>query len=448
MNMNRILDEKDSLLLLEKAKQFKEAKKWNEYFMYLTQSANLGNKESKELIRDEYMINIDGKQVFDEKLVNFYKKGAEMNLPYSLNYLAHMYHYGKGVDKNINRAKELYELAIEKGSVEAIYNLGYVHLFGQDPDYKKGRELFDRACDEGFVESITGLGLMYQFGKGVEKDHAKAKEYYEISIKKGGVGAMYNLGNVYLYGEGVDKDYAKAKELLEMACEKGQPDAMFLLGTIYLYGKGVEHDYAKAKELLEMAIEKNVLDAMFHIGYMYEFGVGMDVNYEKAIELYKVPVKSNHVYIEHIFNRSCLNDHIEIVEWLLSQCNDCYIVTENGAIVDYGFDKCTRALLEDDYSKALDILGIKPSRKRKIDVICLKCKDKPDKLIELECGHCFCLKSLLIQFDTDASLDKRCSHCCCSKKINFDKCKSLGERCPCCGKEINFDKCRSLSICP
>ena len=64
------------------------------------------------------------------------------------------------------------------------YNYGY----GVQKDYEKAFELFNRAVelwqaqnstDEIFAYTVEQIGDMYSYGRGVEKDKEKAAEYYK-----------------------------------------------------------------------------------------------------------------------------------------------------------------------------------------------------------------------------------------------------------------------------
>lgn len=119
----------------------------NLYFMNLTQSANLGYKDAIILLNREYLEHTDGDQIFNDQLIIFYKKTANMLLNYSLNYLGYMHKKGKGVKQDNKKAKELYERAIEKGNAFAMSNLAYMYRYGEgvEQNCDKAMELYYKA---------------------------------------------------------------------------------------------------------------------------------------------------------------------------------------------------------------------------------------------------------------------------------------------------------------
>ena len=185
-----------------------------------------------------------------------------------------MYQHGNGVAQDYQKAKKLYEKAIELGDSYAMSNLGnmYQHGNGVIKDYQKSKDLYVKAIELGNLYAMNNLGYMYQKGNGVVQDYQKAKELYEKSIELGYSDAMNNLGYMYRYGDGVVQDYQKAKELYEKSIGLGNPSAMCNLGSMYRYGTGVKQDYQKARELYEKGIacnacenSKNIINTLIHL---------------------------------------------------------------------------------------------------------------------------------------------------------------------------------------
>ncbi len=67
------------------------------------------------------------------------------------NYLGWMYEYGKGVDKNLTKAVELYKKACKGKYYYACINLGFLYRDGRGVEKNsfKALELFKRACKHG-----------------------------------------------------------------------------------------------------------------------------------------------------------------------------------------------------------------------------------------------------------------------------------------------------------
>jgi TPR repeat protein len=140
----------------------------------------------------------------------------------------------------------------------AMKDQGDRYYFGvnESKDNAKAREWYQKAADKGSVDAMVSLGALYASGQGVTQDYAKAREWYQKAVDKGSADAMYKLGNLYDDGRGVAQDSAKAREWYEKAADKGSAEAMFSLGLHYDYGQGVAQDLAKAREWYQKAADK------------------------------------------------------------------------------------------------------------------------------------------------------------------------------------------------
>ena len=218
--------------LYEKALEFQQLKDYDNYCMYMTMSANYGYKLAEDYMLNDYDNNGMSQKQNYSNTKPFYE--ATQQYSHSANCLGYIYQNGKGVTKNYNKAKELYEQAIEKGSIMAINNLGTIYQEGYDTiDYNKAKELLEIAAEKGNSLAIHNLGTIYKLGMGVKQDFNKTKELYELAIEKGNSYAMLELGTMYHYAHGIEQDYNKAKELYEMAIEKNNLSALNNLTVIY-----------------------------------------------------------------------------------------------------------------------------------------------------------------------------------------------------------------------
>lgn len=117
---------------------------------------------------------------------------------------------------NSDEAKRYYMLAIEKGNVLAMLNIGF--LLYNDGNKEEAIKYYDMAIKNGCKNAIFGLAKLYQD----DGDRNKAIIYYEMALKVGDDDAMNNLGSLYA-GEG---NIEEAKKYFRMAIEKGNVVAM------------------------------------------------------------------------------------------------------------------------------------------------------------------------------------------------------------------------------
>ncbi|HAL02009.1 MAG TPA: hypothetical protein DCP07_01490 [Lachnospiraceae bacterium] len=138
-----------------------------------------------------YLYGSDGKKQDSAKAFELFKKAADLGNHDGIKYIAYCYSSGDGVEKDVNKALEYYEIYLEN-------------------------------WDEAWA--YEAVGNIYFLGEGIDKDPVKALEYYEISYKKGNTNSpnlCYRIGQLYEKGEGVKLDIDKAKEYYRLGADKG-----------------------------------------------------------------------------------------------------------------------------------------------------------------------------------------------------------------------------------
>jgi TPR repeat protein len=200
------------------------------------------------------------------------------------------------IPKDYVKAREWYEKAVAKGSVEAMDHIGKLYLhggYGIQQDYAKAREWFEKGAAAGGTDAMRSLADIYWHGYGVEVDNQTADQWrdradtvqgdriyhaerlkFEQSAAVGDVPAMNKLGEYYKDGLGVPKDYAKARGWWEKAAATGRTgslEAMNNLGFLYeVGGPGLKEDDAKAVEWYEKAAAGGYRTAMCNLGRFYD----------------------------------------------------------------------------------------------------------------------------------------------------------------------------------
>lgn len=206
--------------------------------------------------------------------------------PRAMVSLGLLYAQGQGVDEDKDKAKELFQAAIDAGFVEGY--LGLAQLGQIDEDYENVLEYYEKAAEGSEQVFVAGsmlcIGSIYNTGNGGEQDYKKAMEWYEKAADLGNTNAMAHVGDLYCSGNGAEQDYEKAMEWFEKAADLGNADAMLCIGNLYGDGNGVEQDYKKAMEWYEKAADLGNAVAVNQIGVLYFNGNGVEQDYEKAVE--------------------------------------------------------------------------------------------------------------------------------------------------------------------
>ena len=150
-----------------------------------------------------------------------------------LGYLLHDYNYPK---QDYAAARAYYEACGDNPYAKLSLGFLYWDGHGVEKDKEKAKELFQSVVDQGRVEGYSGLAsVAYD-----EKDYAAALEYYNKVVAEGTeqiytAGAMNTIGWLYRNGYGVEQDYGKALEWYEKAAELGHFGAMNNIGVLYYY---------------------------------------------------------------------------------------------------------------------------------------------------------------------------------------------------------------------
>lgn len=167
------------------------------------------------------------------------------------------------------KAFELYEQAVKKGSAEAAFlqsKICLANLPGIGLDKKKGAELLIKAAEMGDSEAQYRLGLayskinpkeendvFYMIYPNFEKSCEKARHWFEKSAARQNAGGEFGLCFLYTGEECVKKDIVKAAGYCKKSANKNFAPALLMMATLYKQGEGVEKNLDKAIALYEKA---------------------------------------------------------------------------------------------------------------------------------------------------------------------------------------------------
>ena len=124
-------------------------------------------------------------------------------------------------EKKYYEARKLYLIGDERGSAEAQYRLGKMHLDGAGVVLSRTQAMtfFKRSADRGYSRGENALGYMYETQE--FPDYAEAAKWYRKSAEKGYAVAQNNLGLMYQYGLGVKKSKREAKKWFKKSAKQG-----------------------------------------------------------------------------------------------------------------------------------------------------------------------------------------------------------------------------------
>jgi TPR repeat protein len=257
--------------------------------------------------------------------------------------LADCYYNGYGVERDIKRATELYEMAAKGKDAHAMMMLRDIYRFGANgcPDLDMSSRWAEAYLAEktkeggdatrGLPDSCFAVGNIYRRGYGVVPDSASAFAWFEKAADKKSWKAMLRLADLLKNGEGCKKNVEAAREWeakaiaeLQPLADNGQAEsqrgladcyvnawgveksyemavrlyadayecrdwlALGRLSRLYAEGLGVAKDIEKARTMLQLAAEKESSEACGRLGECYEYGeLSIAKDHKKAVEWYR-----------------------------------------------------------------------------------------------------------------------------------------------------------------
>jgi TPR repeat protein len=205
-----------------------------------------------------------------EQAARWFKVAGDLGHGPGLTSLGFLYEMGHGVERNPNRAFELYSKGAEAGDAQGMFHTGacYSKGIGTTADQSKAIEWWHKSVEtEKHPSAAYNLGIRYQAGtNGAVKDNRRAIELFEMAAHQGHLGAMYNYGVFVAFTPGPRKNYTEGcRWFLNVTMSSDDPvyksdpsisRAMNNLALCYLKGRGMPHDVAEGKRWLELAADQ------------------------------------------------------------------------------------------------------------------------------------------------------------------------------------------------
>ena len=231
------------------------------------------------------------------------------------NAVAGDHQWGRGIDRDLTRAYQLYEQTCNAGHAPACGQ--QASLMGVAPgvarDDVKVRALYRRHCETTGDQWVCHrLALLEHEGRGGPPGTPSAiARWDERCSKRELAWACRILAALYSEGDGVPRDAARAQQLRERACKLGLTDACGppatstltrvrrkrcdggdleaceKLASDYRSGDGAKHDGARAYALARVACAAGAMNACNNLGDMYETADYVPRSIPLALELYE-----------------------------------------------------------------------------------------------------------------------------------------------------------------
>ncbi|RHZ75049.1 hypothetical protein Glove_217g4 [Diversispora epigaea] len=229
--------------------------------------------------------NSTANKIIDTPSFNSSSSLYNINIEISAVSLANMYLYGLGVEKNTNKAFQIYSKVADEGSLVALNNMAHCYYsgFGVEKNQEKAIELYLKAAEKGYILAQSNAGSCYQNGTGIEKDETKGFQYYMKSARAGNISSMCKVGYCYENAIGVGKDIKEAFKWYLKAAEKEHEISQYNVGIYYKNGYGINIDQVKAFEWYKKSAENDYDKGQYMLGKCFYEGFGTKKDTIKAI---------------------------------------------------------------------------------------------------------------------------------------------------------------------
>ncbi len=215
-----------------------------------------------------------------------FRMAADAGYPDAQFGLAEMFFNGIGMDRDIGKAKELYEKAAESGNIPALFRLGgiFSEVEGME-DLPRAFSCMKRCAEARFPPAFGVLGDMYYYGAGTEVNPKEAINWYRVSAAAGDPGSMFKVGCMCRSGTGTEKDDDAADAMFMVSAQSGIPEAQFEV-AYSIYSGRLGGNKAEAAEWYAKCADK-IPTAKFNLASMHLLGEGVEKDAGKAFQMFK-----------------------------------------------------------------------------------------------------------------------------------------------------------------
>jgi len=269
---------------------------------WYTKSAKKGNGNAQYNL-SQLCLKISektSKKSYEKKSIEWLELAVKNGHPLAqLNMGIHLVNKNEGPEVDVH-ANQLFTLSAEQGNIDALYQLGLMHLksykkYNVERDINMAFEFLNKAKDAGHIQAQVKIGDMYcwlgydldntQFEKinigGREYEIGPGWGHYLEAAKKGNMEAKYKAGIILLKE---DASCSDGLEMLASAAYGNYPAAKYLLSmkelcelkTLLNDKEECEknkdiflRDIESIKSSLEYAYENGVRDAKWQLAKLY-----------------------------------------------------------------------------------------------------------------------------------------------------------------------------------
>lgn len=257
------------------------------------------------------------------KAIELYKMGLAINHDKSIRLLADMYYSDYDCSDSIQdykKALKYYKIAANLNNSIAQRSVGYMYKYGQgvEKDLDEALVWYSKAADDDYVIAMNDIGTIYENKKKIDK----ARGWYLKAAKKDNKYGMYNLGDIYSKEENKSLyNLDSANYWYKKAAKLGHSGSQVNIGYNYSKGTGLEKNVDSAFYWYKKAALQKYYLGEYNLGIMYKNGYGCEQDYTKAKEWFEKSANQGYSNAYYSLGRLYYNgngvdkDYTKAKEW-------------------------------------------------------------------------------------------------------------------------------------
>ena len=234
---------------------------YDQAFLWFRRSAENGHADAQFQLGNIYLMG-EGVLQDDYEALYWYElaakqnhREAQQNLDSLKQYTESKNQYAGSVEKTetldvIESVESITpKTANETSDAQMQYQQGIKYSIGDgvERDYEKAFQLFKQSAEAGHVPAQYQLGIAYAFGEGIGKDITESFKWMEKSARGGDLLAQRQLASMYLSGNGTEKNRVNATAWYMVVAEQG--NEMDLQRLVKIKSEMSEQEVIEAEQI-------------------------------------------------------------------------------------------------------------------------------------------------------------------------------------------------------
>ena len=152
-----------------------------------------------------------GTEVKLDEAVKWLKLSSDLDFAPAQYRLGNFYEKGTGVDRDVDRARVLYQSSADNGNINAMHNLGVLLAStGNAADFSEAANWFLQAAERGVRDSQVNMAILYARGEGVPRNLSESYKWFAIAANQGDADAASKRDEVFNALPQADTEGARA----------------------------------------------------------------------------------------------------------------------------------------------------------------------------------------------------------------------------------------------